>query len=136
MSKQRDRDEFVQIMSREVPVMPLSAIYTLMRAGRTLHRLAELECSSEAADRDQVPCPNPTAEHCVCEGYGSRDGTQHGTVPRIAVRELQTHRRVNKLCHEYGISARFSNDPRGAVLVLAVPSGFTNDWGKTGVCVP
>lgn len=29
-----------------------------------------------------------------------------------------------------------SGDPRSAVFKLKVPSGRTNDWGQTGICVP
>jgi hypothetical protein len=48
MSRQRDREEFVAIMAQEG--LPLHVARQLMRAGATLHRLAELECSSETAD--------------------------------------------------------------------------------------
>jgi hypothetical protein len=30
----------------------------------------------------------------------------------------------------------FSGDPRGATVKLRLPSGRTNDWGGTGVCIP
>lgn len=30
----------------------------------------------------------------------------------------------------------FSGDPRGACVKLRVPSGKTDDWGQTGICVP
>lgn len=30
----------------------------------------------------------------------------------------------------------FFNDPRGAVLKIRVPSGYTNDMGREGICVP
>lgn len=29
-----------------------------------------------------------------------------------------------------------SGDPRGATVKLQIPSGRTNDWGGTGICVP
>lgn len=29
-----------------------------------------------------------------------------------------------------------SGDPRGATVKIQVPSGRTNDWGGTGICVP
>ena len=55
MSKQRDRDEFIAIATKEG--IPVDVARKLLRYAATLHRLAELECSSEAADRDRVPCP-------------------------------------------------------------------------------
>lgn len=30
----------------------------------------------------------------------------------------------------------FSGDPRGACVKIRVPSGKTDDWGQTGMCVP
>lgn len=30
----------------------------------------------------------------------------------------------------------FQGDPRGACVKLSVPSGKTDDWGRTGICVP
>ena len=183
MSKQRDRDEFIALMAQEG--VSVDDARKLLRYAATLHRLAELECSSEAADRDRVPCPRAnkpawaiqheeggqwttiektvadpmrwfhsnlpaySMDHavtcegwrvevipCLCRDYGSYDG-DHGTVPRIAVQEDRTQRRVNALCANLpGIIPVFQGDPRGAVLKLRVPSGKTNDGGRTGICVP
>ena len=52
LSKQR---EFIALMTQEG--VPVDVARLVMRHGATLQRLAELECSSEAADRDRVPCP-------------------------------------------------------------------------------
>lgn len=139
MSKQRDREEFIEIMAKEG--VPLDVTRALMRAGASLHRIAELQCSSEAADRDRVPCPDTgkVTDRCLCKDYGSGEieGTNgHGDVPRINVREAQIERRVEKLCAKHGLKPVFQGDPRGAVLKIQVPSGRTNDWGQTGVCVP
>lgn len=43
---------------------------------------------------------------------------------------------VEQLCKIHGTMPRFSNDPRGAVVKIAVPDGYTNDWGREGICVP
>ncbi len=145
MSRQKDRDEFIAIMTQEG--VPLDVIRALMRAGTTLHRIAELQCSSEAADRDQVWCPSrkdDAATSCLCRDYGNYDdgnGTivgilRHGTVPRINVQEAQIEARVQKLCAKHGLKPVFNGDPRGAVLKIKVPSGRTNDWGRDGICVP
>jgi hypothetical protein len=34
------------------------------------------------------------------------------------------------------VTAKFSGDPRGATVKLQVPSGKTNDWNESGICVP
>ena len=144
MSKQRDRDEFIAAMAGEG--VPVDALRKVLRYGATLHRIAELQCSSEAADRDQVPCPqefrhNKGAE-CLCRDYGSftaaaeGGGGIHGTVPRVNVQEARTEARVLALLAPFNVVPVFNGDPRGAVLKLKVPSGRTNDWGRDGVCVP
>lgn len=33
-------------------------------------------------------------------------------------------------------AANFQGDPRGCVVKITVPDGYTNDWGKEGICVP
>ena len=32
--------------------------------------------------------------------------------------------------------ATFSGDPRGCVVKIQVPDGYTNDFGNEGICVP
>lgn len=63
MSYQRERDEFIDRMTREG--LPLQVTVQLLRAATTLQRYAELSCSSEAADRDRVPCPAAARTHTV-----------------------------------------------------------------------
>jgi hypothetical protein len=68
MSKQSEREEFLVLMSQEG--VPLDVARLVLRHGATLHRIAELECSSEAADRDRVHCPAAKSkkdEDCICE---------------------------------------------------------------------
>lgn len=45
--------------------------------------------------------------------------------------------RISRLASDVGASgAMYSGDPRGCTVKLTFPDGFTNDWGKTGYCVP
>lgn len=43
---------------------------------------------------------------------------------------------VNGILAEIDCGAVYSRDPRGATLKIVVPDGYTNDWGKEGICVP
>lgn len=143
--RQKERKEFIGIMSREG--VRLDVARAFLRAGASLHRIAELECSSEAADRDRVPCPGKLAKvdtgFCLCRDYGSyhADGNPggampraaHGTVPRIVVRGAKIEARVHKLAKANGLGVVMGGDPRGAVLIVTVPSGRSNDWGGRGV---
>ena len=136
MTYREERDDFMARMGAEK--IPVSVARALLREATTLQKLAELECSSEAADRDRVPCPKryQTAQGCLCDDYGSKDGEAHGMVPRIAVREAMVKRRVTALCRERGLTPHFGGDPRGAVLVIGVPSGASTSWGGEGLAVP
>ena len=62
MSKQRERDEFMAIMATEG--VSVDAARALIQAGAALHRIAELASSSEAADRDRVPCHDLHKQSC------------------------------------------------------------------------
>lgn len=144
--RQREREEFIGIMEG----IPLDVARAFLRAGATLHRLAELECSSEAADRDRVMCParwakRDTGTWCLCRDYGAFDASKagslargdhrgHGTIPRIAVQAARTEARAGKLAAKHGPQIIITGgDPRGAVLLIKLPSGRTNDWGGRGV---
>jgi hypothetical protein len=144
MSRQSDRDAFIATMTSEG--LDLATIRALLRAETTLHRLAELECSSEAADRDQVRCPAGATTYarrqegkdsCLCRDYGSyqENPPWHGTVPRIAVKAAQTEARVRKALPQ-GFGVVFNGDPRGHAVYITVPSGATTDWGQRGIGVP
>lgn len=139
----KEREEVISILSAEG--VPLNLTRALLRAGATLHRLAVMECSDQAADRDRVPCPmrGKVTATCLCRDYGSYDDSdpnalpsrRHGTVPRIAVQGERVQRRVQQLCKDAGLAPVFGGDPRGAVLLVTVPSGRTNDWGRRGIVV-
>ena len=36
----------------------------------------------------------------------------------------------------YDCQVKFSGDPRGCVVKIQVPDGYTNDFGNEGICVP
>jgi len=44
--------------------------------------------------------------------------------------------RIIEICAPKDIEAKFGGDPRGCVVKLKVPDGYTNDWGQEGICVP
>lgn len=81
----------------------------ILRHGRTLGRLAEEECSYERTERQQA--------------YAEKQ-------------EAHVTARVEALAKSLGCGVVFSGDPRGHVVKLIMPDGFTDDWGNTGFCVP
>lgn len=48
----------------------------------------------------------------------------------------RTREFIRSITVPYGIEPIFSRDPRGACVKVKVPSGKTDDWGSTGICVP
>lgn len=111
MSYQTERDQFIASMEREG--LPLRVTQALLRAATTLQRYAELACSSEAADRDRVPCPAATTRTvriagqsremprkpsgpCICEDYpaGTHAAGQHTKVTRIDLLGDRLERRI------------------------------------------
>src|SRR3990167_2627840 len=78
MSLQTERGNFLLTMQTEG--VPPDVSRLVMRHAATLHRLAELQCSAEAYDRDRVKCPGTYTygkgwAHggytCLCRDYGA-----------------------------------------------------------------
>ena len=98
MSYQHERDQFIARMAQEG--LPLAVTERLLRAATTLQRYAELACSSEAADRDRVPCPASLKRGpCCCDGTSGN--SEHGSVPRITVQADRLERRIAALLDDY-----------------------------------
>lgn len=135
MSYTRERDEFIARMSKEG--LPIDVARLLLREATGLNRRAEMACSSEAADRDRVPCPRAQAERlyatkpiaqataafekypCLCD-YDHDHGT-HSTIPRITLQDWWSERRVQAALPP-GWRMETQGDPRGYVLRIIPPS--------------
>ena len=124
MSYQHERDACIATLTREG--LALDTIYTLLRCATTIHRLAELACSSEAADRDRVPCPASKGKGpCLCDTADQHskplpDGWLPG-VPRIAVQDWHAEQRAIKAVPN-GWTVLTEGDPRGYTLRIIPPS--------------
>jgi hypothetical protein len=133
MSYQRERDEFIARMEREG--LPLDVTRTLLRNATTKQRIAELECSSEAADRDRVPFPASSADlkgrprkpsgPCICD----RPNDGHESVTRIHLQDARIDARLRKLMPD-GWALDFQGDPRGYVLRVIPPSYAERNAGR------
>ena len=140
MSYQTEREEFIVRMTREG--LDFAAIQTLLRCATTINRLAELACSSEAADRDRVPCPAATvhlsngrkvlhapgvvgAGPCLCD---LSDG-QHTDIPRITLQDYRTEQRAIKAVPA-GWTINTQGDPRGWCLRVIPPSYAERNMGR------
>ena len=132
MSYQAERDEFFAHMIREG--LDIYQILTLLRCATTMQRLAELACSSEAADRDRVPCPTTP---CLCD---LDTGGAHTDVPRIRIKDWNAEQRAKATIPD-GWRVLTQGDPRGAVLRVVPPSYTERNAGRDihnqdGIYVP
>lgn len=130
MSYRAEREQFIVRMTKEG--LDLSTTLALLRAATTIQRYAELACSSEAADRDRVPCPGILAVHatrCICDDWpvGTHAAGRHSLVPRIDVRALNTKRNAEALAAEHGLKVITQGDPRGYVLRVVRTEQYRED---------
>lgn len=122
---QRDREEFVGLIVKHA-VSPtgigsrdeqdrICVAQRLLRYGATLGRIAERQCN----------------------GHQTWDGRwDEIAAKRDDDKEERIQARVTKLCESIGCRPIFGGDPRGATLKIQVADGYTNDWGREGICVP
>lgn len=125
-----ERERFIHVMSQEG--VSLGTARTLLRHAATLQRIAELECSSEAADRDRVPCPALKGYECACD-FGYTVEGQHETVPRVTAQSKRLEHRIREILKGSTLTPSFQGDPRGYVFKLHVPSGRDESYGGVGV---
>jgi len=93
----------------------ISAAQRLLRYGATLGRIAERQCN----------------------GYQTWDYKwDEKAAARDEAKEERIQAAVTKLCVSIGVTPVFGGDPRGNTLKIAVPDGYTNDWGREGIGVP
>lgn len=123
---QKQRYEFIETLLTHLPEFKGPTTWSwfndgkpfaekLLRYGATLGRLAEEQCN----------------------GYQDRNGNwDEKATERSERKEERIERKVTELCAEWGCKPVFQGDPRGNTLKIQVPDGYTNDWGKEGICVP
>ena len=104
---QEERGRFVESMRQEG--MGEHTARLIMRHANTIQRLAAIACSVERSERQERADDK---------------------------KESQCEARIVALCKPLKITPDFQGDPRGACVKLRVPSGRTDDWGQTGICVP
>lgn len=144
MSYTKEREEFIARATQEG--LPVYVTRQILAKANTLQRIAELSCSSEAADRDRVPCPGVKNPHdCCCDSGHARCDCdaerlnapfhseqcatrQHQSVPRIDRQEHRIRKNLAVLIAKYpGFGFEHQGDPRGYVLKLKVPSRRPED---------
>ena len=129
MSYQTEREQFIYRVTREG--LDLQAIHALLRYATTIQRLAELACSSEAADRDRIPCPAYNGGPCLCDEPNEPHTDQRTAprIPRIRLQDWRTEQRAIKAVPA-GWRVITEGDPRGYTLRVIPPSYAERNAGK------
>lgn len=114
---QKQRQEFIRKLAEHIgnreslnffdDITPLAE--KLMRYGATYCRIQEAYCNDPMSDEQQA---------------------------RMERKEQSLEKLISDVCQTLGAKAVFQGDPRGATVKISVPDGFTDDWGRTGICVP
>ena len=123
-SYRQDRERFIVEMVKRG--LDHGQVQVLLRCATGLNRLAELACSSEAADRDRIPCPETTGKGlCLCDGQAG----EHLDIPRIRWQEYRTEERARAAVPE-GWAIVTEGDPRGYTLRVIPPDYAARNFGR------
>ena len=133
MSYTSEREQFIARMAKEG--LSLDATLVLLRQATTIHRLAEMACSSETADRDRIPCPcavGPSSEAadrypCLCDYDHEREA--HTDIPRISLQDYRAEQRAIAAVPA-GWRVITEGDPRGYTLRVIPPSYTDRNAGR------
>lgn len=122
-----EREEFIAAMTREG--VSLEACRAVLRDAMTVQRIALAECNGDwPADNGQRE--TELCSECAC-AFAPSALTKAKVCPKCRARA-----RIKRALESFKVEPVFSGDPRGACVKLRVPSGRTDDWGHSGVCVP
>lgn len=95
----------------------------LMRYSATLHRLAEELCNGYQKQ--------------VWVSPGKYDSAWDGKRTELAEKKQERiERKAGEVAASIGGKVITGGDPRGCVLKVVFPDGYTNDFGGEGICVP
>jgi hypothetical protein len=96
-----------------------------MRYGATYGRIQEFGCNSP-------DYPNGASNELIAriEKRWEREAE------RLAKKETRIEAKVTELCKQINAVPVFQGDPRGNTIKIRVSDGYTNDWGREGICIP
>lgn len=136
--------QFVHAMARHTRAT-VRQCEALMRYAATLQRLAEDDCNIAAdetgqqkRDRKKLRIANRVLALCQdIKGSPIKHQLAEDDAPvcRFCGLEWLPGHECTEV-EDAPCVPLFQNDPRGAVLKIRVPDGFTDDWGREGICVP
>lgn len=133
------RELTVYHLAKHSPFLP-GEITRLLRLAASHRRLCEMHCNNEGTE--PLVKPYRDGPRWVRYCWGARDEAKRDRIEK----------RICDICDldpkwegsDVPLSKRvrqdrprpiFQYDPRGATVKLAVPDGFTDDWGREGICL-
>jgi hypothetical protein len=128
---QRLRFEFIHLFMKHAQLnggTELDLQHTaqrLLRYGATLGRIALEDCNGVDAPNGLTP-----------EQYRAIDARWEKYMDRQHAKEERIEGKVREICARFGCRPVFSGDPRGNVLKIVMPDGYSNSFGGDGLCVP
>lgn len=148
----RDKLAFVHAMAHHTRAT-VRQCEALMRYAATLQRLAEDDCNIATDDagqarrdakklriankvlalcNDLAPMTYDVVRNCYTIATGLN------LIDAESLRDSHLEHTPDVECKVIcmGVRPLFQNDPRGAVLKIRVPSGWSDDFGGEGICVP
>ena len=125
MGMTRDKVEFAFLMARHVPLASFGDVERLLRYGATLKGIAEQRCNGP----DYKYCTSERERNELTKRWQAYQDS-------LPTKQEKIESCVRMLCLDMDCKAIFQGDPRGATVKIQVPDGYTNDWGREGICVP
>ena len=126
--KERDRFEFIHLMMKHATITPANVTADshkvisegdvqrvarkLLRFGATYGWIQEFACNVSSEWQDE---------------YYNKT---------LVPKEERIEKTVTELLDSIGCRPIFGGDPRGNTIKVVMPDGYTNDWGREGICVP
>ena len=125
----KERELFVSLIAQHAGPSPadmhvFAFARRLLYYGATYGRIQEMACNApeQLYGQDEF---NKRAIECWNEQLAKNER-----------KEKRIEQDVTELCARFGCKPIFQGDPRGNTIKIQCPDGFTNDWGKEGICVP
>ncbi len=140
-TNQKEREDFLLAMQREG--VPADVARKVLRHAASIQRLAVAECNGDDW-RDPRGPRHHVLSAAVAQTTCGEDITADMRMPTrrwtnvscSSCKSVKHERRIARVLAPFNVSPVCQGDPRGACVKLRVPSGRTDDWGQTGVCVP
>ena len=132
-ASRKEREQFISLIAQHTgecsEMTSFSFARRLMYYGATYGRVQEMACNAPDFEYDQN---RPDAQ----ERNKRREYWWNKHIEDNERKEKRIEEKLIALCAKFSCKPVFGGDPRGNTIKIQVPDGYTNDWGREGICVP